>query len=555
MDAHEFAKWAGHFDIASITVPTATPTASASKNAVAAAANESAEDDKVIIGLTAKKETDFKNWYRQLLIKAEMLEYYDVSGCYVLRPNSYSIWEYIQQHFDAGIKKLGVRNCYFPMFVTEDMLQKEKDHIEGFAPEVAWVTKAGQSNLDKPVAIRPTSETVMYPTYAKWIKSWRDLPLRLNQWCNVVRWEFKNPLPFIRTREFLWQEGHTAFATKAEADVEVRHILQLYADVYEQLLAVPMMQGIKSHKEKFAGGLYTTTIEGFVPSTGRGIQAGTSHCLGQNFANMFDITFLDDQHQSQKVWQNSWGLSTRTLGVLCMIHGDNKGLVLPPRVAHTQVVVMPVGITARTTEQERLALTKAATDLVAILNAAGVRATDDCRTQVTPGYKFNHWELRGIPIRLEIGPRDLAKKETRAVRRDTGEACNLSVAEIVVSTQKLLDTMQSEMLARATAERDSRIREIMLFENGFVEALNAKCMVVSPWCNREACEDWVKDNSARQDDGSDAPIDEKEPSMGAKTLCLPFAYNEDPSRKFKEGTKCFACDKPADLWALWGRSY
>lgn len=280
------------------------------------------------------------------------------------------------------------------MFVSRRALEREKDHIEGFAPEVAWVTKAGSSDLAEHIAIRPTSETVMYPAYAQWVRSHRDLPLRLNQWCNVVRWEFKHPQPFLRTREFLWQEGHTAFATKAEADVEVRQILDLYRRVYEEYLAIPVIPGVKSEKEKFAGGLYTTTVEALIPTTGRGIQGATSHCLGQNFAKMFNIMVEDENADRVFVWQNSWGITTRTIGVMVMVHGDDQGLVLPPRVASVQVVVVPCGITAKTTEEERLAIIAKCNELVESLAAVGVRAKADLRDNYTPGYKYNHWEMR-----------------------------------------------------------------------------------------------------------------------------------------------------------------
>ncbi|PPQ95858.1 hypothetical protein CVT26_015597, partial [Gymnopilus dilepis] len=328
----------------------------------------------VQIAIGVKKEVDFPSWYTNVLIKADMLDYYSVSGCYILKPWSYSIWEEIQTWFNREIKELGVQNSYFPMFVSASVLEREKDHIEGFSPEVAWVTKAGNSDLEEPIAIRPTSETAMYPYYAKWIRSHRDLPLKLNQWNSVVRWEFKNPQPFLRTREFLWQEGHTAHLTKAEADTEVRQILDLYRRVYTDLLAVPVIPGVKSEKEKFAGGLYTTTIEGFIPTSGRGIQAATSHCLGQNFSRpeMFNI-FVEDPNDGSKsyVWQNSWGLSTRAIGVMVMVHGDNQGLVLPPRVASVQVVVVPCGITARTTEEKRAEINGMCEGVAGVLRRAG----------------------------------------------------------------------------------------------------------------------------------------------------------------------------------------
>ena len=294
------------------------------------------------LGLSVSMEEDFGAWYSQVVVAGELIEYYDISGCYILRPWAYSMWEQIKDFFDAEIKKQGVENCYFPLFVSAARLEAEKDHIEDFAPEVAWVTRSGQSELEVPIAVRPTSETVMYPVMANWIRSHRDLPMKINQWCNVVRWEFKHPTPFIRSREFLWQEGHTAFAGKAEADAEVRRILELYRRVYEELLAVPVVPGVKSEKEKFAGGLYTTTVEAFVPHTGRGIQGATSHCLGQNFAKMFQIEFENKTGGRSMPWQNSWGCTTRTIGVAIMVHGDDKGLVLPPRVAPQQAVVVTI---------------------------------------------------------------------------------------------------------------------------------------------------------------------------------------------------------------------
>ncbi|KAG8842983.1 hypothetical protein FRC20_004111 [Serendipita sp. 405] len=346
------------------------------------------------LAIGVDKEVDFSSWYTSVLVKSEMLDYYDVSGCYILKPWSYSIWQTIQTWFDAHIKELGVENSYFPMFVSSKVLEKEKDHIEGFAPEVAWVTRAGSSELEEPIAIRPTSETVMYPYYAKWIQSHRDFPLKLNQWNSVVRWEFKTPQPFLRTREFLWQEGHTAFLTKPEADVEVRQILDLYRRVYEELLAVPVIPGIKSEKEKFAGGLYTTTVEGFVPTTGRGIQGATSHCLGQNFSKMFDIS-VEDPNPARKgerlfAWQNSWGLSTRTIGVMVMVHGDNQGLVLPPRVANQQVVIVPCGVNEATQNE----VFGKCEEVAGILKGAGIRVKADLRETYLPGWKFNFWEQK-----------------------------------------------------------------------------------------------------------------------------------------------------------------
>ncbi|KAJ3843727.1 hypothetical protein EV361DRAFT_947282 [Lentinula raphanica] len=507
------------------------------------------------IAIGVKKEVDFPTWYTNVLLKADMLDYYNVSGCYILKPWSFSIWEAIQRWFDAEIKELGVQNSYFPMFVSSKVLEREKDHIEGFSPEVAWVTKAGNSDLEEPIAIRPTSETVMYPYYAKWIQSHRDLPLKLNQWNSVVRWEFKNPQPFLRTREFLWQEGHTAHLTKEEADVEVRQILELYRRIYEELLAVPVIPGIKSEKEKFAGGLYTTTVEGFIPTTGRGIQGATSHCLGQNFSRpeMFNIVVEDptDPTNQRKtyVWQNSWGLSTRVIGVMVMVHGDNQGLVLPPRVASIQVVIVPCGITVNTSDEIRSKIEGACDDLAKTLKKAGLRVKADLRDDKTPGYKFNDWEQKGVPLRLEIGPNDLAKQQTLAVRRDSGLKSPVALENISSTVSELLDTIQSDMLKRAQETYQSRLQEVTKWED-VVPTLDGKNVVVLPWCEREACEDDIKERSAKASE----PTDERAPSAGAKSLCIPFDQSRwTPIEPGK--TKCPACGNDAKRWTMFGRSY
>ncbi|OCH93964.1 prolyl-tRNA synthetase [Obba rivulosa] len=525
----------------------------------AAPAEKAKEDAKiegaVQIAIGIKKEVDFAGWYTNVLVKADMLDYYNVSGCYILRPWSYSIWEIIQDWFNAKIRAMGVQNAYFPMFVSSKVLEREKDHIEGFSPEVAWVTRAGNSELEEPIAIRPTSETVMYPYYAKWIKSHRDLPLKLNQWNSVVRWEFKNPQPFLRTREFLWQEGHTAHLTKPEADAEVREILDLYRRVYEELLAVPVIPGVKSEKEKFAGGLYTTTVEGFVPTTGRGIQGATSHCLGQNFSRpeMFNIFVEDPADPTGQgktyVWQNSWGLSTRVIGVMVMTHGDNQGLVLPPRIACIQVVVVPCGITAKTGEEARKAINDMCEQLAESLKKVGVKAKADLREGYTPGFKFNDWEQKGVPLRLEIGPADLAKQQTLSVRRDTGVKSPLPLGDITTTVPQLLETIQADMFRRAKEMYDSRVKEITRWED-VVPTLDDKCVVAIPWCEEEACEDDIKERSGRAAE----PQDERAPSAGAKSLCIPFDQSRwTPIEPGK--TKCPACGKDAKRWTLFGRSY
>jgi len=492
---------------------------------------------ETLLGLHTKRADDFGKWYSEVVVEGEMIEYYDISGCYILRPHAYAIWDQIKDFFDAEIKKLGVENAYFPCFVSEKVLNAEKDHIEGFAPEVAWVTRSGNSELEEPIAVRPTSETVMYPIFAKWIKSHRDLPLKINQWCNVVRWEFKHPTPFIRSREFLWQEGHTAYATKGEADVEVRQVLDLYKAVYEDLLCVPVVQGVKSEKEKFAGGLYTTTVEAFVPGTGRGIQGGTSHCLGQNFAKMFDIVFEGEGGAKKMVWQNSWGLTTRTIGVMIMVHADDKGLVLPPRVAPVQVVVIPIPNSKLTAEQQ-VQLKAGAAQLHAALGAASLRSKLDDRDNYTPGWKYNHYELKGTPLRCEFGARDLEAGTCVLVRRDTGTKETLKLVDAPARVLALMATIQKEMLARAVAERNSKITTCLDWA-GFVPALEQKHMVLTPWCEDPESEEEVKKKSTAESEGG-----------AAKTLCIPFEQPPLP-----EGTKCFITGRPATCWTLWGRSY
>ncbi|EDV26695.1 uncharacterized protein TRIADDRAFT_54976 [Trichoplax adhaerens] len=398
------------------------------------------------LGLEIAKEENLGEWYSQAITKAEMIEYHDVSGCYILRPWSYAIWEYIKDFFDAEIKKLGVKNVYFPIFVSKAALEREKTHISDFAPEVAWVTKSGDTELAEPIAIRPTSETVMYPSYAKWIKSHRDLPLKLNQWNNVVRWEFKHPQPFIRTREFLWQEGHSAFVSKKEAEEEVFTILELYRRIYEELLAIPVVKGRKTEKEKFAGGDFTTTVEAFIDANGRGAQGATSHHLGQNFSKMFEIVYEHPETKEKAfVYQNSWGISTRTLGVLCLVHGDNKGLIIPPKVADIQVIIIPCGISANLSEDERNKIYDSCSSYVKILKDGGIRADCDTRDNYSAGWKFNHYELKGVPLRMELGPKDIKNNQFVTVRRDNAQKSSSNADNAVEHIKMLLNAVQTDM--------------------------------------------------------------------------------------------------------------
>ncbi|XP_046886457.1 bifunctional glutamate/proline--tRNA ligase isoform X3 [Hypomesus transpacificus] len=499
------------------------------------------------LGLEAKKEENLADWYSQVITKAEMIEYYDVSGCYVLRPWSFSIWEAIKEFFDREIKKLGVENCYFPMFVSQAALEKEKSHIEDFAPEVAWVTRSGKTELAEPIAVRPTSETAMYPAYAKWVQSHRDLPIKLNQWCNVVRWEFKHPQPFLRTREFLWQEGHTAFATKEEAAEEVLQILDLYARVYEELMAIPVVKGRKTEKEKFAGGDYTTTVEAFISASGRAIQGATSHHLGQNFSRMFDIVFEDPKKPGEKqlAFQNSWGITTRTIGVLTMVHGDNMGLVLPPRVACLQIIIIPCGLTASLPEAEKEALLAQCSKYLARLQQAQIRVKADVRDNYSPGWKFNHWELKGVPIRLEVGPKDMKQQQCVAVRRDTGEKITMPESETEKRLPLLLEEIQNNLYTRASADLKQHMVVADTMEQ-FQKDLDQGRIVQIPFCGGIECEDWIKKTTAKDQD-----LEPGAPSMGAKSLCIPF----NPLRTLQPEQTCVSGKEPAKYYTLFGRSY
>nr|XP_019935574.1 PREDICTED: bifunctional glutamate/proline--tRNA ligase isoform X2 [Paralichthys olivaceus] len=499
------------------------------------------------LGLEAKKEENLADWYSQVITKAEMIEYYDVSGCYVLRPWAYSIWESIKEFFDREIKKLGVENCYFPMFVSQAALEKEKSHIEDFAPEVAWVTRSGKTELAEPIAVRPTSETAMYPAYAKWVQSHRDLPIRLNQWCNVVRWEFKHPQPFLRTREFLWQEGHSAFATQEEAAEEVLQILELYAKVYEELMAIPVVKGRKTEKEKFAGGDYTTTVEAFISASGRAIQGATSHHLGQNFSKMFEIIFEDPKRPGEKqfAFQNSWGITTRTIGVLTMVHGDNMGLVLPPRVACLQVVIIPCGITASLPEAEKEALLAQCSKYLRRLQDAGIRVKCDVRDNYSPGWKFNHWELKGVPIRLEVGPKDMQQRQCVAVRRDSGAKVTIPEADAETKLAAMLEDIQNCLFKKASDDMKSHMVAADSMEE-FQKELDKGKMVQIPFCGEIECEDYIKKTTTKDQD-----LEPGAPSMGAKSLCIPFS----PLKTLQPGQVCVNCKKPAKYYTMFGRSY
>lgn len=537
-------KTALYLDLEAEETEEAKDAGAAKKGGAKGAEKKPEEDDETKLKMTVEKEKDFAEWYKQLITKAELIEYYDVSGCYILRPNAYFVWEQVQRYLDSRFAELQVTNTYFPMFVTKDRLETEKDHVEGFAPEVAWVTKSGNTDLAQPIAIRPTSETIMYPTFAKWIRSHRDLPLLINQWSNVVRWEFKHPTPFIRTREFLWQEGHTAHATRDEANDFALQILDRYAECYKDIMALPVVKGRKSDNEKFAGGDITYTLEGFSPVNGRSIQACTSHLLGQNFAKMFGIEFQDKDMKKAHAWQTSWGFTTRSIGAFVMIHGDNKGMNFTPKIALHQVVIIPILF------KDKIDVTKAkAEEIYSALKKAGIRVQLDDREHYTPGFKINHLEIRGTPIRLELGPKDIEAGEVKLVRRCDGGKKQVKIEGLVASIQAEFLDIHETMYNQAVARFETSKVKASDFKE-FMEHLNHKKMILTPWCNDTACEKKVKELSGLL---SKQAEEEGDLSGSAKTLCKPLQQDPVPA-----GTKCFAhehCGKDASVYCFWGRSY
>lgn len=489
-------------------------------------------EQKELIGITIKKE-NLGEWYAEVLTKCGLIAYTEISGCYVIKPNAYYFWEMIQDYFNVMIKGDGVKNSYFPCFVTKRRLEMEAENFEGFCPEVAWVTKAGEKDLDVPIAIRPTSECIIYPHFAEWIRAESDLPLRLNQWSNVVRWEMKNCTPFLRSREFLWQEGHSCFSSSEEADDEVLKILEFYRLVYEDLLAVPVIKGIKTKKEQFAGADYTTTIEAFIPTNGRGIQAATSHSLGQNFSKAFNITYNTKSGSTEHVWQNSWGLTTRSIGIMLMTHGDNKGLIIPPKIAEIQVVIVCIKDT----------LSLLAKEILSDLKKSGIRAIIDTR-DYTPGWKYNDWEMRGVPVRIELGERDVKKYKVTVFRRDTLYKVLIDIKDLITEITSLLTNIQSSMFNKAKNANCKQTTICTTFTD-FITDLNNKNMVLVPFCCKTDCEDHIKVKSKTANDDDTVTL-----TSSAKSLCIPFTQPElDPSQI------CFACDDLATKWVLFGRSY
>ena len=477
-------------------------------------------DNKKMVEAITSMDVDFAQWYTDVVKKAELCDYASVKGCMVIKPAGYALWENIQKKLDARFKECGVQNVYMPIFIPESLLQKEKDHVEGFAPEVAWVTHGGMESLQERMCVRPTSETLFCDFYAKDIHSYRDLPRVYNQWCSVVRWE-KTTRPFLRSREFLWQEGHTAHATAEEAQERTIQMLNVYADFCEEVLAIPVIRGQKTDKEKFAGAEATYTIEALMHD-GKALQSGTSHNFGDGFAKAFEIQYTDKDNTLKYVHQTSWGMSTRIIGALIMVHGDDNGLVLPPRIAPVQIMIVPV-------QQKKEGVLDAAFALRDRLVKAGFSVKVD-DTDKSPGWKFADCEMRGIPLRVEIGPKDLEKNQAVLVRRDTHEKTFVCLDNLDEETGALLDTIQSHMLEKARAHMEAHTAQAVSWDE-FVETINTKPgFVKAMWCGCQECEDRIKEET------------------GATSRCMPF-------RQEQLSDTCVCCGRPAKKMVYWGRAY
>jgi len=473
------------------------------------------------------RSEDYSRWYTDVIQRTELADYAPVRGCMVIRPYGYALWENIQQSLDRRFKETGHQNAYFPLFIPESYIKKESEHVEGFAPELAVVTHGGGKKLEEPLIVRPTSETIVGHMYAKWIRSHRDLPVLINQWANVVRWEMRTRL-FLRTLEFLWQEGHTAHATYEEAETETMRILEIYRDFAENDGAIPVIRGRKSESEKFAGALHSYAIEAMMGDK-KALQAGTSHNLGQNFARAFDIKFLDTNNQLQYCWTTSWGVSTRFVGAVVMVHGDDQGLILPPRLAPTQVVIIPIW----RKDAERTRVLAVTEQIEEILLSEGVRVELDAREEHSAGWKFNQWEMKGVPLRIEIGPRDVENDQAIVARRDVPGRAGKEVVKMEALAPRiitLLDDVQQNLYDRALRFREenthrvesfSDFREVMDGPGGFIDAF---------WCGSEECEAKIRETTK------------------ATTRCIPFDQNDETG-------KCVYCGKPATERAIFARAY
>ncbi len=477
--------------------------------------------DGFVTEITPRSQ-DFSKWYLDVVRRAELADYSPVKGCMVIRPYGYAIWELIQQALDRRIKATGHVNAYFPLFIPESLLNKEAEHVEGFAPQVAYVTHGGGEELEEKLVVRPTSEAIIGTMYAKWIQSWRDLPILINQWANVVRWE-KVTRPFLRTTEFLWQEGHTAHETEAEAEDETLMILHLYKEAVETEMAVPVIEGMKSESEKFAGALRTYSIEALM-GDGRALQAGTSHNLGQNFAKAFDITFQARDKSVQHVWGTSWGMTTRLVGAAIMVHGDDSGLVLPPRIAPYEVVIVPIG-----RDNWRETVLPRAKEIRAEVAAAGIRVTLDERDE-RPGWKFSEWELRGVPLRVEIGPKDIEKSAVLVARRDTREKQSLPMEGLAARLRGLLGEIQTNLFDRAVKFREEHSQRAATYDE-FKQVMEGRPgFVMAPWCGSATCEAQIKTETQ------------------ATIRNMPLNGTAPAGR-------CIRCDNPATAEAWFAKAY
>ena len=478
-----------------------------------------AKDKKLVEAITSM-EVDFAQWYTDVVKKAELMGYSSVKGCMIFKPAGYAIWENIQRELDGRFKETGVENVYMPMFIPESLLEREKEHVEGFAPEVAWVTHGGLSPLQERLCVRPTSETLFCDFYKDEIQSYRDLPKLYNQWCSVVRWE-KETRPFLRSREFLWQEGHTAHATAEEAEERTQQMLNLYADFCEEVLAIPVIRGRKTDKEKFAGAEATYTIEALMHD-GKALQSGTSHNFGDGFAKAFEIQYTDKDNRLKYVYQTSWGMTTRLIGAIIMVHGDDSGLVLPPMIAPVQVDVIPI-------MQTKEGVLDKAYEVADTLKKTGLRVKVD-DSDKSPGWKFSEQEMRGIPVRVEMGPRDIEANQAIIVRRDTREKITVSIDDLDTAIQEVLATMQKEMLERARAHRDAHTYDAHNYEEFKDIVTNKPGFIRGMWCGDEACENKIKEETT------------------ATSRCMPFEQE-------KISDVCVCCGKPAKKLVYWGKAY
>jgi prolyl-tRNA synthetase len=481
-----------------------------------------ANDKQFVKEITPQSE-DFSKWYLDVIKKADLMSYSPVRGCIVFKPESYEIWENIQRELDKRFKETGHRNAYFPLFIPESFFQKEKDHIEGFNPELPWVTEAAGEKLEERLAIRPTSETMFGHMYAEWINSYRDLPMLINQWANVVRWE-KRTLPFLRTSEFLWQEGHTAHEDEADARKETMQMLEIYRDFTENFLAIPVVVGQKTPSEKFAGAVDTYSIEAMMKD-GKAVQAGTSHYMGDKFAVAFDIKYLDRDNHHRFAHTTSWGVSTRLIGALIMTHGDDRGLVLPPKIAPTQVVLIPIG-----PPKTRDLVVGRTNELHVLLKQAGIRVKTDDRADVTPGWKFNEYEMRGIPIRIELGPRDMENGQVVLVSRIGTEKRIIQQENLVAQVQQMLEDIQRDMFINAKQFRDDNLSSVNTLDEMGQYLANKRGFVIAGWCGSTACEAQVKEET------------------GATSRNIPFSPAEHK-------THCLVCGEASLHTVLFGRAY